>query len=154
VDTERRTSEEPREECQFLQVIGDTVAADNPHPRFDFRDKWILSLIANACSIGGLEIAFFRCEDTRCAENDLLFRYLRDHLELPPANSRLEKLTGPQKAELTLMSHPPRAERLGSEAIEGRRFPFNTEVTPPLATVVLMPTDLKARSTSVLVEWK
>lgn len=74
--------------------------------RSDLRDKaWLLSLIAD--SVGGLEIGFFRCGDARQAENDLLFTYFKDHLELPPANNKREKLTASQKGELTLMCLSP-----------------------------------------------
>jgi len=78
--------------------------------RRDFRGKgWVLWLIAGADSVGGLEIAFFRCANPRQAENTLLFRYLTEHLELPPANNTLGALTDSQKMELSLMCLAPQS---------------------------------------------
>jgi hypothetical protein len=71
-------------------------------PQFNFKDKGsLLAWIATDGSIGGLEVAFFPCQEHKQVESDLLFSYLQDHREPPPANLRLE-LNEKQKAALCL----------------------------------------------------
>ena len=73
------------------------------NPRSDLKDKWLISLIAKNMQ---LEVGLFAVEDLQKKESDLLWSYLVDHLELPPANSRFElsKLSEVQKAVLPLLS--------------------------------------------------
>ena len=67
---------------------------------------WLLGLIHTA--VGGLEVAFARSPDPRRDEITLLFRYLTDHLELPPANNS-RTLTNSQKADLSLLRLAPQS---------------------------------------------
>jgi hypothetical protein len=86
--------------------------------RSDFRGKgWLLHLITTGGSVGELEIGFFPCENPEQSENELLFRYFTDHLELPPANNKLGTLSVSQKAVMAAMGLIP-----GSTSAEGELF--------------------------------
>lgn len=68
--------------------------------RGDIKDQgWRLKLIESHV---GLEIGFFPCGQPEEQERELLTRYFRDHLELPPANSRLEASSTSKKALVVL----------------------------------------------------
>lgn len=86
--------------------------------RPDFKGKgWLLHLIATDRSVGGLEIAFFRCANPKQCEDELLFKYFTEHLELPPANNKLGTLSDSQKLVMTAMGLIP-----GSTSSEGELF--------------------------------
>lgn len=57
--------------------------------RIDARDKgWLFALQGQRKE---LEIGFFPCTEPKTVERDLLNDYFGEHLELPPANGRLER---------------------------------------------------------------
>ncbi|MGA7080553.1 MAG: hypothetical protein WBQ43_01420 [Terriglobales bacterium] len=80
----------------------ETRVKAHSRPRFNFKDKGsLLAWIAADVSIGELEVAFFPCQKHKEVESDLLFGYLQDHREPPPANLKLE-LNEKQKVALCL----------------------------------------------------
>jgi hypothetical protein len=86
--------------------------------RSDFKGKgWLLHLITTGGSVGGLEIAFFPCENPKQREDELLFKYFTEHLELPPANNKLGTLSDSQKLVMAAMGLIP-----GSTSGRGELF--------------------------------
>jgi hypothetical protein len=69
---------------------GDLQARLKANSRSDFEDTgWIFHLIVKEGL--QLEVRCYRSNNTKCDEEQLLLRYLREHLELPPANRAIPK---------------------------------------------------------------
>lgn len=72
------------------------------HVRLDLRDKgWLFASIGHHVR---LEIGAFHVSDQCGCERDLLFQYFTEHLELPPANESLPKLTHLQITQLSMIA--------------------------------------------------
>jgi hypothetical protein len=76
--------------------------------RTDFRDKgWLFGFIANCEGMIAMEFGCFPCENHSKVESEILFGYLKAHLELPPANLSMQ-FSATQKGELALLQLSPR----------------------------------------------
>jgi len=89
--------------------------------RQDFKDKgWLIGLIARWCP---LEFGSFAVASPAEAEQGLIIEFLKEHLELPPANRQRPRLSDFAKRDLLLQSLTP--EQLGQlkNLVEKQRGP-------------------------------